>query len=85
MNSVFAGESKAFTLRLSIGCLMALVGFAFYSYSKVSQQQWQQLQRKSSVPGRPPKSRESPVKPTDGFDEEAQEQQSLLRPDPAGK
>ena len=80
-----AGESKAFTLRLSVGCLMALVGFAFYSYSKVSQQQRQQLQRKSSAPSRIPKSRESPLRAADGFDEEAQEQQSLLRPDSVSK
>ncbi len=34
-----AGESRAFTVRLSAGCAIALVGFAFYSYSKVLQQQ----------------------------------------------
>ena len=73
-----AGESKAFTFRLSVGCLMALVGFGFYSYSKVSQQQQQSI---AAVKG----AKESPSKGSLQFDEEAQDRQGLLRPQSSHK
>ena len=34
-----AGEGKVFTLRLSLGCLMALTGFCMYSNFKLWQSQ----------------------------------------------
>ena len=34
--SVFAGESKEFTLKMTVGVVMATVGFAMFSHAKLA-------------------------------------------------
>ena len=56
MAAVGTGEGKVFTLRLSVGCLMALTGFCMYSNFKL----WQSQGKAAGSPVPRPQAEESP-------------------------